>query len=1328
VTVAGSGGTGAYTYNIDGGVFGASGTFGGLAAGGHTVQVKDANGCTSNVAVTITQPTALSGSISSQTNVLCFGSSTGSVTVAGSGGTIAYSYRIDAGVFGASGTFNGLTAGAHTVQVRDANGCTFNVPVSITQPATAVSGSITSQTNVLCFGSATGSVTVAGSGGTGAYTYNIDGGVFGASGTFSALAAGAHTVQVKDANGCTANVNVTITQPASGVSGSITSQTNVLCFGTSTGSVTVAGSNGTGPYTYNIDGGVFGASGTFSALAAGAHTVQVKDANGCTADVAVLLTEPTVLSSLISNTDVTCNGLNNGTATITASGGAAPYTYSKTPFPYQASNVFINLTKNSYTFNTKDANGCISSNNATINEPLALSIPNEIKIDNNICFGDSLGEVRILLVAGGVAPYEYSINGGLNFYPGSIFQNLPAGSYQTQVRDANGCLKNGNLNNISQPARIYINNYTQSDVTNCFGNNDGMIAIEAVGGTGAITYDLDGLVNNPSGIFNSVNGGTHIITMTDTKACSIDTTVNLTEPVEIVFSGLTITDVTGCSGDSNGTINAVASGGAGSFNYSFNGGAYQVGGNFIGLTAGSYTLSARDANLCVKDTIINISEPAPVSILSQSSVNISCASANDGSIIATAAGGTFPYTFVLNPGAVATNATGIFDLLAPGIYSVDVTDNSGCGPVSSLPLTITEPAAVIRDSVISKDISCAGSGNAEIHIYTSGGTSPYKYSIDDGGTYEVLSDYTGLTAGTYHLSVMDAMSCSLNLDTLTFIEPIAITMVSEIKTDIIGCAGDALGEVDFVASGGTGIIEYSMDLLSWQATGHFSGLTAGSYTVTARDQNLCTLNSSVLTITAPASITADITTTPDLNEFNKGSVNIANASGGTGTLVFSITGPAGVFSAQTDYPGLDAGTYPVVVKDDNNCTFEQDAVVLSVPSLDVTVTLTNSTCNGDDDGTITMVCSNGNPPLEYSIDDSTSWLSSGIFTNLSPGTYNIFVRDGLNRYFQDTVQLTDPLDINIFGNITPSSCSSFSGDGAIDVTVNGGSSPYTYMWVSGETTEDLNNLNAGNYHITVTDSKQCNNELSFDLPAVTSVIADAGPDTTICFGATFLLNGQGGTFMSWSPPEGLSNPNISNPVVTIATDAQYILTVVGFNDCVDIDTIDIIVRPEMDLNAGNDTALVKGGEATLVAEGGPFESYSWLPVTGLSTPDQPSTLAHPLATTNYTITVENELGCSQSDTVQVRIAEMLIVYDVFTPNGDTKNDYFDIEYASLYPNILVEVFTRWGEKLFSSTGYNDDQRWDGTFKGKDVPIGTYYYVIVPYNGAEALTGPLTIVR
>ena len=262
--------------------------------------------CTTTQAVTITQPTAaLSASITAQTDVLCFGNNTASVTVAGANGTAPYTYSKDGITFVSSGIFSGLTAGSYTITVKDANQCTTTQAVTITEPTAGLSASITAQTDVLCFGNNTASVTVAGANGTAPYTYSKDGITFISSGIFSGLTAGSYTITVKDANQCTTTQAVTITEPTASLSASITAQTDVLCFGNNTASVTVAGANGTAPYMYSKDGITFVSSGIFSGLTAGSYTITVKDANQCTTTQAVTITEPTasLSASITAQTD-----------------------------------------------------------------------------------------------------------------------------------------------------------------------------------------------------------------------------------------------------------------------------------------------------------------------------------------------------------------------------------------------------------------------------------------------------------------------------------------------------------------------------------------------------------------------------------------------------------------------------------------------------------------------------------------------------------------------------------------------------------------------------------------------------------------------------------------------------------------------------------------------------------------------------------------------------------------------------------------------------------------------------------------------------------------
>ncbi|MFN6047532.1 MAG: SprB repeat-containing protein, partial [Bacteroidota bacterium] len=212
----------------------------------------DANGCNDTQSVVITEPSILGVSLTA-TNVSCNGLSDALITSSGTGGLTPYQYSLNGGAYQTSSLFNSIGAGTYTVSIKDINGCTANKSIIITQP-TALAISATSTTNVDCKGNSTGSITVGGSGGTTPYTYNYAGGSYASVNTFGSLAAGNHTIGIKDANGCTSSVSVTITEP-NALSVSASSTTNVDCKGNSTGSITVGGSGGTTPYTYNYAGG-----------------------------------------------------------------------------------------------------------------------------------------------------------------------------------------------------------------------------------------------------------------------------------------------------------------------------------------------------------------------------------------------------------------------------------------------------------------------------------------------------------------------------------------------------------------------------------------------------------------------------------------------------------------------------------------------------------------------------------------------------------------------------------------------------------------------------------------------------------------------------------------------------------------------------------------------------------------------------------------------------------------------------------------------------------------------------------------------------------------
>lgn len=338
----------------------------GLAAGANTVNFEtttvngtspDDNICNDTRSITITTGAGSGLTSSGAVSVAptCTPGGDGTVTITVSGGTAPYLYAINGGTPQASNTFTNIATGTVNYSVTDATGCSGSGTINV-QQNTVITVTPTQNVSVLCFGDANGGAQVAAAGGTGSYTYSINGTTYGASNSFTSLAAGNYTLYAKDGNGCVGSNTLTITQPTELSVNAI--PVSVTCNGANDGGITVSASNGTPGYTYSINGTTYVSSSTFTGLAPGAYTVYVKDANGCIKTFNTTVTQP----NAVSVTGVSTNANpNTGTITLTGNGGVMPYTYSINGTTYQSGSLFTGLTGGTYTCYIKDNNGCIST-------------------------------------------------------------------------------------------------------------------------------------------------------------------------------------------------------------------------------------------------------------------------------------------------------------------------------------------------------------------------------------------------------------------------------------------------------------------------------------------------------------------------------------------------------------------------------------------------------------------------------------------------------------------------------------------------------------------------------------------------------------------------------------------------------------------------------------------------------------------------------------------------------------------------------------------------------------------------------------------------------
>jgi large repetitive protein len=458
-------------------------------------------------------PSTPSGNQIASTPSSCTGA-TGSFEIQGTGGAGGYQYSIDNGVtWQASGVFTNLSAGNYTVLVQDMNGCQGSVSATVGQPS-ILDLTLASSINVSCNGATDGSATTAISGGQAPFNYTLNGGSNQSNGTYSNLAAGAYTIEVTDANGCSDTQPVTITQPAV-VTVSFISSTDASCSGND-GGLTVSGAGGTGTLHYSINGGATQTSSTFNNLAGGSYTIQVVDDNSCSAStVAVVNMINNLTALLIDDQDVSCNGLSDGTVQLGGTGTPAPYSYSLVGGASQSSNLFSGLGAGVYNYVVTDGNNCHDTVSVTIAEPNAISMTTNTPL--SMCIGGSV--LMTAQATGGNGSYIFSWSNSLPTGSSNTVSPALTTNYIVTATDVNGCTSNATIQvtvNQNPPINAGINQ------TICLGSQI------VLSGSGGVSYSWSNAIPNNTSFTPSLGVNTYIVTGTDANGCTNKDTVLIT--------------------------------------------------------------------------------------------------------------------------------------------------------------------------------------------------------------------------------------------------------------------------------------------------------------------------------------------------------------------------------------------------------------------------------------------------------------------------------------------------------------------------------------------------------------------------------------------------------------------------------------------------------------------------------------------------------------------------------------------------------------------------------------------------------------------------------
>jgi gliding motility-associated-like protein len=1150
---------------------------------------------------------------------------------------------------------------------------------------------------------------------------------------------GIYSVTIIDQNNpvCYQDTSFEITQPQDPLSTATTLYTDVDCFGDSSGIAYAENAiGGTFPYTYAWDNG----QNTQLAvnLWAGTHTITVTDANGCTFQSSIDIVNSNNPITGVANilNQVSCFGACDANVEFSSLGGILPHTYD-----WNGSQIYIgsgpytvsSLCQGGGGFTIIDAIGCDVDIDFTITEPDELvanaigngaPIPGQLPTQPVQCFGFDDG-TAYAFAAQGTLGYTFvwdSINGPT----GQNIDSLAPGIHTVYVTDANGCTASDTVL-ITEPTKLVVE--IDSSLTiyaYCLNTNSGELCAVASGGTPNYAYAWsDVLVQNTACAYN-LQPDQYTITVMDERNCIAQASFDLDSVTNSFTSDsvIIIENSVSCFGLYDGALTATnLVGGVSPYTYNWNGPAFYTGtgSNISSLYFGSYNLAITDANGCPMTIGTYLNQPDQLEYDIYNTVDETCLGAENGEIWVHVNGGTSPYyyddsqsnSFPIDPlDTVLINNDSVISNLSPGTYSIYITDDNNCegaivfgggtaafqAEINTL-LTVPIPVVIVTNDTSScyniddgaAEVDSTFLATYPLFTYTWEGNIPP--GIPDGIDINNGADtsWGSFSPGIYWLVVHYADSASFGIpysgcdNEISFVINAAEAEINvAFSFEDVSCYSYNDGEIDLTITGGWGP-PYE---LTWDTTSALPGgsnstlieeLTVGTYAVSISDANDC-ISISDYEVTEPAPLISDIIPTHvSCNELSDGAA-IIDAVNGLGIITYLWSDGQSTQTATV----LSAGTFTVIVTDNQGCSYT-DSVVILEPDNPVTSVEVETNYNGIYD----VSC------YDYS-DASASAAGSGVS----------FTWEDSNG---DPVIVADPTGQN--------------------------TGPILSAGVYTVTSTDANEC-PGYATITITEP----DSLEFSLFVESNPRDNGSPYHISCFGADdgfieiMVIGGVEGYDISWDntsglPPNGtISNFTMSDTVKAdnLQANYSYTVTVIDANGCTK-DTTTIVYTQPIEFIA----------QVTTINYAGPFhgpKNISFIDSTVSLEPyrfewtwqDLPSSIdSNIISSNNLVVThefLEDELdtnyvfvmltneitGCQDSVEFIIEVQGMPDVYNVFTPNQDGINDEFSFsEYAMEL--VDVQIFNRWGQLVYTWVG--SDKSWKGIgIDGKDLPEGVYFYV------------------
>ncbi|WP_460944016.1 beta strand repeat-containing protein, partial [Spirosoma daeguense] len=709
-----------------------------------------------------------------------------------------------------------------------------------------------------------------------------------------------------------------------------------------------------------------------------------------------------------------------------------------------------------------NAGGSVTSNKATLTVRSSATITSH-PTGQTVCAGNSA--TFSVAVSGSVIGYQWrkdgsDIPGATNAtYTVSSASIADRGQYDVRVNTACGSIT-------SNPATlVFVSGLTvlatPSSQTACTGGAATFGV--AVAGSDVTGYQwrkngtaIPGATNPSFALANATSNDAGEYDILVSNFCGVKASnksiLSVSPPLQLAMS----TTPVSCFQGANGQAGVTVSGGSGNYTYRWNTGATTS--TLSGISAGTYSVTVTDGAGCSNSANVTVNQPTQL-VLTAMPTAVKCFGGNDGSATASATGGTSPYNYRWTTGATTATLSGI----VAGTYSVTVTDANGCQQTQTV--QINQPAQLIV-STNPTAVKCFGGNDGQITTNVSGGTGPYSFSWNTGTTSSVL---TGITAGTYQVTITDANGCRQTATAQVNQPATLLTLTTSVTA--VKCFNNRDGIASVTASGGG--TSYNYQWSNGANTPSISGLAAGTYSVQVTDNNGCVKSASV-DISQPTLLSlATSTTAVKCFSGNDGSATVS-ASGSVGNYTYAWNTGATTSTINS----LTAGNYSVQVTDANGCQQTRSVDITQPTRLVLTLQKSNVKCFSGNDGQVTSSASGGVGNYAY------TWNTGATTPNLTgliTGTYQLTITDANGCQQTSPIQVDQPATLLTLTTAnTPARCFS-NRDGLASVTASGGGTSYNYQWSNGANTPSISGLSAGTYSIQVTDNNGCVKSASVDI-------------------------------------------------------------------------------------------------------------------------------------------------------------------------------------------------------------------------------------------------------